>query len=240
MVKGTQSPRARLEAAHRLRWLRERAGIKTAKEAAQKFKWNYNTYKSHESGTKRNISKQAATRYKKAFNVSLDFLLTGAQPPPDWEGQPGSPARRVRIRTVPKLSAAQAVRLLNPKVDPLSIAEDEIAIDAGSDLSDDLIAYEIEGDDMVDKNGVESESFPHGSVVVIDRKAQAKPGDFVLAAGRDSDHSFFRKYRTRGKDPRGHEVIELVPLNPDYETIVLSSKRPGKIIGRMVRHIRKY
>ena len=62
--------------ATRLTQLREKAGFKTATEAARYFGWNKNTYIQHENGT-RDISRKAASRYAQAFHSSMDFLLEG-------------------------------------------------------------------------------------------------------------------------------------------------------------------
>lgn len=60
----------------RLQWAREQAGYPTPREAAIRFAWNYNTYKSHENGA-RGLKQEAAERYAKAFKVSAAWLITG-------------------------------------------------------------------------------------------------------------------------------------------------------------------
>lgn len=60
----------------RLQWAREQAGYPSPREAAIRFAWNYNTYKSHENGA-RGLKQEAAERYAKAFKVSTAWLLTG-------------------------------------------------------------------------------------------------------------------------------------------------------------------
>ena len=57
----------------RLRRARVAAGFKTSRSACKFFGWNENTYRSHE--TRRGISKRAAIRYAKAFNVDVGWLL---------------------------------------------------------------------------------------------------------------------------------------------------------------------
>lgn len=63
------------EQAARLREARERRGFKTAKQAAERFGFNYNTYSQHERG-QAGISR-AASAYAKAYRVSEAWLLTG-------------------------------------------------------------------------------------------------------------------------------------------------------------------
>jgi hypothetical protein len=71
----------------RLKWARERAGLKDATAAANKFGWNENTYRSHENGN-RPISKKAAAKYAKMLKVPVGWLLFGEgsmTPPVDPE-----------------------------------------------------------------------------------------------------------------------------------------------------------
>ncbi len=65
----------RPEPAKRLEQARKAAGYASAREAAARFNWVYESYVQHENGT-RGISRVAA-RYAKAFKVSEAWLLTG-------------------------------------------------------------------------------------------------------------------------------------------------------------------
>ncbi|MBP2309412.1 hypothetical protein GBZ48_21485 [Azospirillum melinis] len=60
----------------RLQWARANAGFGTPRDAAERFGWNYNTYKSHENGA-RGLKQKSAERYAHAFKISLSWLLTG-------------------------------------------------------------------------------------------------------------------------------------------------------------------
>jgi hypothetical protein len=66
----------------RLKWAREQAGIKNPTEAARRFGWSVNTYRSNENGN-RAFGKEAAIVYGTAFKVSPGWLLLGDpdQPP---------------------------------------------------------------------------------------------------------------------------------------------------------------
>lgn len=70
----------RPDPAKRLQVARERAGFGSAKAAAIRFGWNYETYAQHENGTRGII--RAAARYAAAFKVSPGWLLTGDGPGP--------------------------------------------------------------------------------------------------------------------------------------------------------------
>jgi hypothetical protein len=62
------------EPSERLKEARRRAGLAGPAEAAKKFGWNPNTYKSHENG-ERGIRQSAAERYARRLRVSPAWLL---------------------------------------------------------------------------------------------------------------------------------------------------------------------
>lgn len=64
-----------METHERLKAARERM-FETAAEAAAAMGVNYQTYAAHENGS-RGLRRDAAMRYAKFFNVSLEYLLTG-------------------------------------------------------------------------------------------------------------------------------------------------------------------
>src|SRR5262245_45435316 len=64
---------------------RERLGFKGPTDAARRFHWNVNTYRSHENGA-RELSKKAAAQYGKAFKVPPGWLLYGEGPEPFGAG----------------------------------------------------------------------------------------------------------------------------------------------------------
>lgn len=66
-----KEPHERLEEA------REKAGFRSAREAAQQFGWGYSTYASHENGS-RGLRLDAARKYARAFRVTPGWLLTGS------------------------------------------------------------------------------------------------------------------------------------------------------------------
>lgn len=96
------------------------------------------------------------------------------------------------------------------------------------DLSDDSFGLEIIGDSM-------EPEFREGDKIVIDPDVHPQPGDFVVATANGNAEATFKKYRLRGIDDLGNEIIELVPLNPDYAPII-STKTPIRIVGVMMEH----
>lgn len=81
--------------------------------------------------------------------------------------------------------------------------------------------------------------FQPGDELVVDGSLEAKPGSLVIA--QEVQHGVarttFKKYRVIGVNEFGVDVIELVPLNPDYPTLN-SSQIEISIIGVVVAHNR--
>ncbi len=87
MAKATEKAPRLDEPDERLLWARERARFETASDAARRYGWNENTYRSHENGS-RGLSKKAAVKYAATFKVPVEWLLYGQGsmvPPPDPE-----------------------------------------------------------------------------------------------------------------------------------------------------------
>ncbi|MBB3997241.1 helix-turn-helix domain-containing protein [Aureimonas pseudogalii] len=78
-----------MEPSDRLRAARIKAGIETAKDAANRFGWSEPTYRAHENGV-RGLTLKNVKPYAKAFRVSSAWLLTG-------EGGENPPALRVPV-----------------------------------------------------------------------------------------------------------------------------------------------
>lgn len=102
-----------------------------------------------------------------------------------------------------------------------------------TDVGPRAFALEIIGESMLP-------DFRPGEVIIIDPDSAIRPGDFVVAKTDGDEEATFKKYRPRGYDDDNVEIIELVPLNEDYPSETINAARPGRIIGKMVRHIRKF
>jgi SOS-response transcriptional repressor LexA len=74
-------------------------------------------------------------------------------------------------------------------------------------------------------------SFEPGDKALIDLDAKPSPSDFVLALVPEEQTALFRLYREVGRAEDGSIIIDLVPLNPNFRTIRISSISPGQIIG---------
>lgn len=83
--------------------------------------------------------------------------------------------------------------------------------------------------------------FMPGDELVVDGSLEAKPGSLVIA--QEIQHGVarttFKKYRVTGVNEFGVDVIELVPLNPDFPTLN-STQIDISIIGVVVAHNRLF
>ncbi|MFN9476387.1 LexA family protein [Acidovorax sp.] len=133
-------------------------------------------------------------------------------------------------RAYPVISMIQA-GALKEAVDAYAPG-DGFDVEVGEDdWSQGTFGLELEGNSM-------EPMFHSGDRVLIDPSLAARPGDFVVARN-DGHGATFKKYRARGMTEKGEIVFELVPLNPDYETL-RSDTQPLQIIGVMVEHRRRY
>lgn len=110
----------------------------------------------------------------------------------------------------------------------------EIAVDAelAQILSSCSFALSVEGNSMAPE-------YQPGDVVVIDPESSIRPGDVVVAKLDADEAATLKKYRDRGRAADGTPIIELVPLNDDYPTIVMDASNPGRLIGPVIEHRRR-
>lgn len=97
MPKAALAPPDLTTQAGRLRWARERRGFTSIRQAAQRFEWNENTYKSHEQGIRgaQGIKPRYLEMYARAFQVDLQWLAFGKGAPEHREEHPEELARQL-------------------------------------------------------------------------------------------------------------------------------------------------
>jgi SOS-response transcriptional repressor LexA len=174
-----------------------------------------------------------ASVLKLPFEDLLDF-------PPDFSES--EPAARVQFsmprpvpehaRKIPIVSSVHAGSF-SATHDPYPVGHGEDSILASQipyPVGPRGFALRIKGDSM-------REEFHEGDIVVIDPDATAKSGEAVVAKRDEDEEATFKIYYPRGNDELGQPIIELVPLNEHFKTLIISAEHPGRIIGPMVAKI---
>lgn len=227
--------RSKKEAARRLKQARKGAGFEKATEAAEKFGWSYGTYKKHENGSN-GYSKDDATKYARAYKVSVDWLLTGKGDPK----QPPAQIPRVPIRVIPMMKAASFDSILAiAKGGYPNDPDGEIVIADTPDITPRAFAFQLEGNAMIarDPNGMtaqEPKSFLPGDHVVISPETSVEPEDFVLAIV--GDKVVFRRYSPLNAED--DPPFQLIPLNKIFPVIATSTRDGAWIVGKAIKLIR--
>lgn len=130
----------------------------------------------------------------------------------------------VGTRKIPLISYVQAGSWTDT-IDPYHPGDAHEWLLTDLELSEYAFGLEIKGNSMAPE-------FNPGDRVIIDPAVSPRPGDFVVAKNGEEEATF-KKYRPRGRNEKGEQVIELAPLNPDYESM-RSDITPFIIIGTMV------
>lgn len=166
------------------------------------------------------------------LRVRPDWLAAGMG---DMEAQQASNVAPTAIgmTSIPVISYIQAGQW-NEVVDPYQPGDGDETIYTDQAVSANTFALRIRGDSMYRADS--PDSFSEGDLVIIDPNVQPRPGEYVAAKNCDQEATF-KKYRPRGLNAQGVEYFELVPLNPDYETM-RSDLQPITIIGTMIEHRR--
>ena len=220
------------EQSDRLREARERAGFKTAAEAARTFGWHPDSYKSNENGI-RGLTIANARKYGRGYRVDAEWLLFGKSPP-KWRQVP-SPMKQVSTVAVPEISLSSVVRYCThyPSTEGVIVITER-------DLEARLVSgkgsfwLKLEDDSMVSVSG--PVSFSSGDVVAFDLGAPVKPGDFVVAVADGGGDPVLRKAQLRTAGAGAPPSYDLTPLNPDYPTLHISGTGDGHILARAVAH----
>ena len=222
--------------AERFKAARERAGI-SQRALGRRIGYSGSAISQWEAGVIEadNIRVAALEMAAGIMGVSVRYLRTGKEDDSRGEVPAGLRAAQPDVRQLPVISMVQA-GLGREAADPYPRGYAEQSVSVDTELARDLgrlaFALEIIGESMLDE-------FHPGDIVIIDPSVKPLPGDYVVARMEDDGSATFKKYRSRGRDTEGHEVFELVPLNPDYPTITVNAANPGSIIGTMMEHRRR-
>ncbi|WP_288391538.1 S24 family peptidase [uncultured Acinetobacter sp.] len=172
----------------------------------------------------------------KCLQTSSSWLLTGndAKSQPVIQESNGNVTFiNVPLRQIPLLDYVQAGLF------------HEVGYDGVNPLGTSWTTYEGARPECVFSLKVEGLSmapeFIPGDELVVDGSLEPKPGSLVIA--QEIQHGLarttFKKYRVIGVNEFGVDVIELVPLNPDFPTLN-STQIEISIIGVVVAHNRLF
>ena len=184
------------------------------------------TYISQLLNGHRNFGEKAARKMEAALGrppMSLDRDDMGLT-----EGEASYEMLPPDFRQVPRISQVQA-GLWTEAMDPYWQGAGEDYVLTQTSLGPHAFALTVRGNSM-------EPDFKEGDTIIIDPDVKPTPGDFVVAKNSE-DEATFKKYRPRGLNEQGDQVIELVPLNEDYPPL-RSDRTPFHIIGTMMEHRR--
>ena len=171
----------------------------------------------------------------KLLNVSDEWLLTGKenkQPVSNIEHESNVSFISTPLREIPLLDYVQAGLFHDVGYDGINPIGSSWTTYIGG-KPECVFSLKVEGLSM-------SPTFMPGDELVVDGSLEAKPGSLVIA--QEVQHGIarttFKKYRVIGVNEFGVDIIELVPLNPDFPTLN-SLQIDISIIGVVVRHNRE-
>ncbi len=205
---------------------RKHAGM-TQRQVADRFDISPQTISQWESENASPKSQRHAA-LARLFGVRLEWLLDGSGPM--TEGDASVDATRDQGTAVPVIDRVRAGGWTEVG-DPYAPGAGDEFLLTDLSVSPHTFALEVDGQSMTPE-------FQPGDKIIIDPKVEPRPGEFVVAKRDQDQEATFKKYRLRGYDDRGQEIIELVPLNQDWPILVIDAENPGQIVGTMVEHRR--
>lgn len=117
-------------------------------------------------------------------------------------------------------------------VDPFPKGDGYEVIWPNGNVSDRSFALLVRGVSMLPE-------FRELDYIIVDPEINPSPGDYVIAKLDVDELATFKKYRPRGTDKKQRPIVELVPLNEDWPTLIIDAAHPGRIIGVVVEHHRR-
>jgi SOS-response transcriptional repressor LexA len=171
---------------------------------------------------------QRLTRLVRLFDVRLEWLLDESGPM-TVEGRAPS-ADAPHTTDVPVIDRGQVGDWTEVE-NLLVLRSARTSLQTDLEVSSSAFALVIEGQSM-------KPEFQPGDKVIIDPMVRPRPGDFVIAKRDNDQEATFKKYRLRNQDEYGRDVIELMPLNSDWPTLMIDRDNPGHIVGTMIEHRR--
>lgn len=175
------------------------------------------------------------TALAKVLGTSTDWLTSGkeseatAQQEDEREIFSNVRPTKRKLRKIPVLDFVQAGMWREVVYDGMHPKDETFTTYEGRDPNA-VFSLEVDGLSM-------APDFMPGDEIVVDAALEPKPGSLVVA--QEIQHGVamttFKKYRVVGVNEHGVDIIELVPLNPDFPTYN-SAQIEISIIGVVVQH----
>ena len=140
----------------------------------------------------------------------------------------------LKYRKVPLIDFADAGRGTTP-TDPYPAGIGVETVEVTFPVSQATFALEVRGVSM-------EPVYTEGDIIIVDPQVEPLPDDDVLAEllpdGLDPGNGdiTLKRYKPRGSANDSVIVFDLVPLNPEFETVTVNRNNPGRIIGTVVEH----
>jgi len=206
----------------RIRQARRAAGL-TLQKIADELGVTISAVSQWEQG-RTSLDLARAMKLAALLKVSLQWLVEGDGP------KDATDTRRDRTFYAP-ITTRVTGGTWSEIITPQDVPPDARFIELSARPQGFALALELTGESMLPE-------FAPADIIVIDTGLEPLPGDYVVAVTEHDMEGTFKKYRPRGNDDDGSPIIELAPLNPDYPTLTISSKNPGRIVGTMIEHRR--
>lgn len=202
----------------RLKEARLSAGFETVQEACEAFGFKYPTYAGHENG-QRGMRADAMARYAKAYNVSVEWLLTGKKSSLTVRG-----ADSVLSVPIYDIRASAGAGALVEDGEPTGYQpyrEQELHRLTKADTAN-LAVIQVAGDSMW-------ETLHDGDKVLVDRTVDriVRDGIYILAF----EGELLVKRCQRDLE-NGHVIVK--SDNPAYDTFRITNGDRLDVIGRVI------
>ena len=223
----------------RLQKARIDRGFKTAISAVKRFGWPERSYYKHESGERR-IMPEELSAYATAYKVAVIWLMHGVSPQSNHNAQniPIKPLSTLDIREVPLLSSQSLEELDDFIRGGILVSDKSVVVPESAQVGNRTIAYIIPEDDL-SMLGERGDTFPPGTVLVIDPDRVITPGNYILAQPAGFDLPVLRRYEAV-HSPSKNTPFTLSALNLAYQPIVVNNPESCRILGRLVMGQRHY
>lgn len=165
----------------------------------------------------------------KVLATSVNYLLTGDA---DKFSHPELSDASPVLKEIPIISYVVAGDFTDIS-DAYATGDGLDFVSTGLQIGPNTFALIVEGESMLPE-------FRPGDRIIVDPAVPPRPGDFVVARLEKEDRATFKKFRPRGADHNGIDVIDLVPLNEDWPTLRVDAINPGRVIGTLIEHHRRF